>query len=1016
MARKQPTDPRRFSSAVDRLDAVAASDRESAARHVFDVCVFHVSRVRKSHPSPHHRGHGRLLSSPPPTPQLVFDIVYPHIFRIARRLDRAMRYAEVSPHAADAAALIVAVDAQGALAALFAVAQNAGVSPNELEDLAIPLKKRSAPALLRTLFSPDMRVANAAKKALRQVAAIACCQNTPWMSTIRAGLSLRSAPRINRSILLRNLLARLAEILQLVVAQDASAKSSQMDLHRKKSSRSTLANLVTRQRPSLSTERRSQFVQRPERRWFFFFRRRQPRSIPPTLSKLSGAESDGSDASRRRFRVGGAHSRKGSSRVESETDTQSMFSNVGSYSGSALTNATGSVASTPRQSVQGKKHATTIKRDAATAMYIFERLLAKRTNPELNDRIEVITTLTDIASSTFNGHYARLNKIEKAQQYSDAMATVFARHGQRIYSIILDILFRPVREADANRIGVFSFHEAGIADYSPDMTHPRRKLSAFPQTAVCLPNMDCSGAAAVSCNSLLKVIIRFVPDICMQRMALLTGTINSAFLHASEALQRGQEGCQWDISKLVSSVDSLGVLVTAIPSSEAAALENIIREPVTLRLVIETCIRSVSATGRLLAQNTARSSAPKLSDEGTLHSLRSWQALIKILPGTAQWSGTPSYSSSILFLAQVARRAALISVVQGYRRDKHGSRREDEPNGNESYPTVAALSHSFNSAGAGSIDESGIGGPPSLSGIAVGLEGEEENPVTAQLQQSIIAMVNVPGASPGDIFFELYRTVVYLYANDLKKHHQLIKTKAMMEADMAARKRGNGGGASSKIPSGRLAPPRKENRTQSDEDARGILVENIAVDGQLPSRALRRAVMASELDLGEYFDCGQPVSLQHLSALKTGLPPGMHTFEEFSHALAIIIGTLCNKSITENFEDPHEAASMISRDVQRSGSAYLKKVHKRARSIMRKDMLEPEYDMRATKYEERIRKLEEQVASLRNMMQQAMEDNIYFRGKRSTFRPLSGGSGREERRAVVEGSHELVCGPVRCFC
>lgn len=1041
MARKQLSDPRRFSSAIDRLDAVSPSDRQSAARHVFDVCVFHVSRVRKTHPGPHHRGHGRLTSVvPPPTAQLVFDIVYPHIYRISRRLDRAMRYAETSPHPADAAALIVAVDAQGALAALFAVAQNAGVPHPQLDALALPLRKRSAPALLRTLFSPDMRVANAAKKALRQVAAIACCQNTPWMSTIRAALSLRSAPRINRSILLRNLLARLGEILHLVVSQAATTKPiAQTDLHRKRSSRSSFGNLLmARPRPSLAAERRAQEKQSStqERLWIFdIFRRKQPRSAAASLSNVSTHDSELPEktSNKKRFRITpSAYPRKSPARIESDNETHSILSGGASYVGSAFSSVTESGASSMRHSTSAPRKAgtgTTIKRDAATAMYIFERLLAKRTNPDLNDRVEVITTLADIASATFSGHYAKVNNIEQIQEYSDAMAAVFSRHGQRIYAVILEILFRPVREADANRIGVFSFHEAGITDYTTDSplkwTCPvtQRKMTDFPQSAICLPNMDCTGLAAVSCNSLLKVLLRFVPDVCTQRMALLTGTINSAFLHASEALQRGQDGCQWEVSKIVSTVDALTVLVAAVPPTIEASFDNIIREPVTLRLVIDTCIRSVSATGRLLAQNAARSSAPKLSDEGTLDSLRSWQALIKIIPGCSQWSGTPSYSSSILFLAQVARRAALISVVQGYRRDKYANRKEEvEANGHETYPSVATLNSSFSGPTSGSLDEGSLHAPPSLSGISVGLEGEEENPLTGELQQCIVAMVNVGGTSPGDIFFELYRTIVYLYANDLKKHHQLIKKRGGVETEtLPMRRRAAAAGAPSKKGSAGLAAPSKERRSQSDEDAKGILVENIAVDGQLPSRALRRAVIASELDLGEYFDCGQPLSLQHLGRHKTGLPPGMHTFEEFSHALAIIIGTLSNKSITENFEDPHEAASMITRDVQRSGSAYLKKVHKRARSILRRDMLDPDYELRTIKYEDRIRKLEEQVASLKSMMQTALEDSVYF-GRRKALPKLlsrSSDSHKESRREIEddgEGMHEFACGPARCFC
>lgn len=1023
------TDCRRLSSAVDRLDAVSATDREKAAHHVFDVCVYHVTRVRKTHPGPSQpRGHGRLSSLPlAPTAALVFDIVHPHVYRIARRLDRAMRHAEISPHPADAAALIVAVDAQGALAALFAVAQNAGVDPTELEQLALPLRKRSSPALLRTLFSPDMRVANAAKKALRQVAAIASCQTTPWMTSIRAALELRSADRSSRSSVLRGLLSRLSEILHLVVKQAAVQRGAQKQLTCKRSSRSSFGALILqRPRPSLSSERRAadKKAMRAEKsllKMLFggFIR---------NTSKLTEASVDRKERpNKRRLRTEGVHPLRSSARADSVDDLHSVasgaFSTAGSFPGSVFSNVTesGAVGAQARATSQMRRGAT-IKRDAATAMYIFERLLAKRINPDLGDRVEVISTLADVTQVTFSKQYATSHKIEEVEEYSDAMADVFTSHGQRIYAVVLEILFRPVREADANRIGVFSFHETGIIDFGMEAPFTRRKLAEFPQSAICLPNMDCTGLAAVSCNSLLKVFLRFVPGVCAQRLALLTGTINSAFLHASEALQLTEDGCLWEVSKIVSAVDALTVLVAVIPSSVEDALELVIREPVTLRLVIETCIRSVSATGRLMAQNAARSSAPRLSDEGTLDSLRSWQALIRIVPSTSSsWTGTPSYSSSILFLAQVARRAALISVLQGYRKERYANRAGEDNISDEAYPSVSTL----NSTGSGtaiSMEDSQGSEPSSFVGNGVGFEVEDENILTQELHLCITAMINVSGINPVDVFFELYRTIVYLYATDLKKtHHRLKKdipstsparhegatTKSEDGAPLEdqGHERGTDGG---------IGLPPSDARSQSDEEAKGVLVENIAVDGELPSRALRRAVMASELDLGEYFDGGQPLSLQHLSPHQTGLPPGMHTFEEFSHALAIIIGALSNKTITEKLECPHEAAQLISRDVQRSGSAYLKRVHKRARSILRKDTLNQDYDWRAERYEERIRKLEEEVASLKTMVQHSIEQSLNLARRKSLPKILGWSS--DAQGCGRQPTHDSRCGPSGCFC
>lgn len=1039
MTRNPITDARRLAAAVDRLDDVSASDRQAAAKHVFDVCVYHVTRVRKTHPGPHHRGHGRLPTQPHPTPTFVFDLVYPHIYHIARRLDRAMRYAETSPHPSDAAALIVAVDAQGALAALFAVAQNAGVDPSDLELLALPLRKRSAPALLRTLFSPDMRVANAAKKALRQVIAIASCQHTPWMSTIRSALSLRTATSINRSAQLRNLLTRLADFLHLVVRQAASANTfPPAQLPRKRSSRSSLGSIMVRPRPSLISERRAaeRYSVTAERPFFKdFFRKKQAKPISPTTSRVSRVttDTDMSDrVAKRRFNKPDSTVVRRIPRADSIDDMHSTASGIlstgGSCPGSILSSVTESAGATTASRSLGNRAAQhtggTIKRDAATAMYIFERLLAKRTNPELHDRVHVITTLAEIASTTFSGQFAHSHKIEHVREYSDAMTAVFARHGQNIYSIVLDVLFRPVREAEANRIGVFSFHEAAsLVDIGGmDTSNTQRKLAHFPQSAICLPNMDCTTTAARSCNSMLKVFLRFVPSVCAQRLALLTGTINSAFLHCTEALNRTSNGCKWDVSKIVSAVDALKVLVPAIPSSVESALDLIIREPVMLRLVIETCIRSVSATGRLLAQNTARPSAPKLSDEGTLDSLRSWQALIKVIPGTSSWSGTPSYSSSILFLAQVSRRAALICVVQGYRREKYNGVKVTDDEASEERLGVVKDHAAVQTFDEDNLDE---GNTESDSPDTFGLESDGEILLASELHDSVIAMINIPGTSPGDIFFELYRTVVYLYANDLKKQHRKTAEPVSSAGTPAAGTTVETEDSEDKItpvkddsPKGPAIGLMGDKRTQSDEDANGVLVENIAVDGQLPSRALRRAVMGSELDLGEYFDGvqgqGQPPSLQHVSMQYTGLAVGMHTFEEFAHALAIIISILSKKSITDNFENPEEAATMIARDVQRSGSSYLKKVHKRAKSILRRGLMSLDGDWRSVKYEERIRKLEEEVASLKSLVQHSLEESVQI-SRRKSLPKILGLSGSSYNRNGDE-LHEIVCGPSRCFC
>ena len=236
---------------------------------------------------------------------------------------------------------------------------------------------------------------------------------------------------------------------------------------------------------------------------------------------------------------------------------------------------------------------------------------------------------------------------------------------------------------------------------------------------------------------------------------------------------------------------------------------------------------------------------------------------------------------------------------------------------------------------------------------------EEEETLESALQQSVNDMISVPGTNAGDLFFELYRTVLYLYSNDLrKKRHLQVEAK----------------------------------RTQSDEDAKGILVENIAVDGQLPSRALRRAVMASSSQINLDSEADDRVD-----------------FEEFAHSLAIVMAMLCKREEEDDQDGSGEEVKVevIGRDVHRSRSQVLKRVHRRARAIVRKDVGAghgSRKELQVRKYEARIKRLEDQVASLKNLLESAVGDGM----KRSD-------SSRRVSRRVAKGAKGLwgscPCGP-----
>lgn len=116
------TDSRHLATAVGRLDDVSATDREAAAKHVFDVYDYDVTRVRKTNAALHHRGHDRITHSTHSTPLFLFALIYPHIKILpARRLNCAMPGEEASPHRADATALIGTADSQGVLGTHFGV-------------------------------------------------------------------------------------------------------------------------------------------------------------------------------------------------------------------------------------------------------------------------------------------------------------------------------------------------------------------------------------------------------------------------------------------------------------------------------------------------------------------------------------------------------------------------------------------------------------------------------------------------------------------------------------------------------------------------------------------------------------------------------------------------------------------------------------------------------------------------------------------------------------------------------
>lgn len=1049
MTRNPLNDSRRLNAAIHRLDALSAEHRYTSAKYVFDVCIYHVTRVRHLHPASIDTTHRHQITPIIPSPRFVFDNVYPHIHRIARRLDRAMRFAETTCHPLDAAALIVAVDAQGALAALFAVAQNAGIDPNHLQLLAFPLRKRSAPALLRTLFSPDMRVANAAKKALRQIIAIASCQNTPWISVIRSALSLRTATNANRSIQLNNLLSRLSDILLLLVSDANQVTDFPIPTRRKRSSRPSLSNLVSRPRHSLASNRRASEHQTNSKKHRFFFNYIFRKAAPKQKFALSTSDVSFDTNTTAKIRRRHTKSSENTSTPQispacTSDDARSiasvLLSSEESCSLSAFSSVTESAATTlfSRSNLQPPHSASanSVKRDTATVMYIFERLLAKRINPELHHRIQVIDALANIAITTFSPTNPHPLNVTNPVEFRETMTSVFVRHGKKIYSTLLDILYRPAREVDANRIAIFSFRETGLMDVTSEPSLSRPKQADFPLNAVCLPNMDCTHKAASSCNTLLKIILRCIPSVCSHRMALLTGTVNSIFLNCSEALVRKKDACIWDARKLTNAVDSLVLLATLVPGSTEKALDVIVGEPVTLRLVLDTCLRSVSSSGRLLAQNAARSSAQKLSDEGTLLSLKSWRALLKVLPEKSSWTESASYSSSILFLAQVARRVASVSAAQSYTNEKDGTRVRAED--------CAEVRNSLNSSISKLIyeydDDKHVSDHEinqmchSLSNVGIKFSCDEGDVLERQLHECIVAMAKVTASKIANVFFQLYRTIVYLYANDLKKQHKGGTNATIPEASSGLSGGSKSGavtvasgnmmddksGPEVKIPEP-LTSRASESRSRSEEGTKGVLVENIAVDGYLPSKSLRRAVMASELDLGHFFDAGQfqPHSLQYSSEESSGFMPNTHVFEEFAQAMAIILGALWDKNVMKEHESVQEIGVLIARDVQRSGSSYLKKVHKRAQMIIRRDVAESQVDWQSVKCEERIRRLEDQVASLTSLVQTSLEGSMQWSRKRLFPRVAGSSADGTIRPHHTDGQnemHEMLCSPSKCFC
>lgn len=646
-------------------------------------------------------------------------------------------------------------------------------------------------------------------------------------------------------------------------------------------------------------------------------------------------------------------------------------------------------------------------REVSAAMHVYERLLSRELLPNMQDRCEVIEDLHRLVDPLFSGNAAEQRNVN-ADALRCIVANAFLAHGSAIYPALLALIFRPAPSSERTEIVKRQLSlqtgdtkgqqtEARTAklgrrsrryranDFSlnilegtsstlqmAQMTEDDRKKSEERHKRICLPNSECDSETAVRCCGLLSLLVTDVSMLCNPRLPLITGTTNSAYWHCAEALvEKGGRGkLEWAIDRLFGAVQSLFLLNSSLPSSTEHALECITEDVEQLDSVIETCMRSVCASGCRLARIDARDSEPTLSDTGVVQSAKAWAALSGLPSQSVLWPTSQAYSSAIVFMAHLARRTAVVVYQQ-----KQWEQFDLEEQRFGIGPVVVDNSFDTHTP----LRRRAEAGPSSTR------RREESNEASMQkaLQDCIGIMVNRNGSSV--IVHDLFRTLLYIIGCELRgsptrasftshndglggenvisRSHAKVAslpsrapffTRSAHSPEANAREAYSLGSAAPavRVNNGPIhetascsdidvVDVQSLNRMSLDEsDMSGLLVGNIAVDGSRDCKLRNIAAKAEGSAVASWFT-GVAPPLGHSVEVRVAPNSRMvdeELFEEFATATALVLNSVSTAAAVEA-EDVSVAMDKVADDVAKSNCALVNGIHERAISLLKESKL-----------------------------------------------------------------------------
>ncbi len=649
-------------------------------------------------------------------------------------------------------------------------------------------------------------------------------------------------------------------------------------------------------------------------------------------------------------------------------------------------------------------------REVSAAMHVYERLLSRELLPNMQDRCEVIDDLHRLVDPLLSGTTAEQRNVNP-EALRCIVANAFLAHGSAIYPALLALIFRPApslerteivkrqmslqpkntgngiqktdtragklprrsRRYRANDFSLNILESTSSTLQLAQLPDDDRRKNEDSNKRICLPNSECDSETAIRCCGLLSLLVTDVPMLCNPRLPLITGTTNSAYWHCAEALvEKGGRGkMEWAVDRLFGAVQSLFLLNSSLPATTEQALECITDNVEQLDSVIETCMRSVCASGCRLARNDARDSEPSLSDTGVIQSAKAWATLSGLPSQSVLWPTSQAYSSAIVFIAHLARRTA-VTVY----RQKQWEQFEMEEQRFGIAPVV--MDNSFDPHTP--LRRRGEAGPSSTR------RRDENNEATMHtaLQNCIGIMVNRNGSSV--IVHDLFRTLLYIIGCELRgsptrasfsSHNDemavasgnVMSRSSVKVASLPSRapffaRSGQSPQSDTReayslgaaAPAARVNGPMHEsascsdvdivdvqslNRLSLDEsDMSGLLVGNIAVDGSRDCKLRNIAAKAEGNAVASWFTgVGPPVGHSiELRSVPNTTPCDEELFEEFATAAALVLNSVSTAAAVEA-EDVTVAMDKVADDVAKSSSGFVMGVHERALALLKEAKL-----------------------------------------------------------------------------